>query len=274
MIETMNPTRSIMDRFRATWAQRMGERYEVTGIDVSHHQGEFDWSKAVAAGHRFAWIRACMGVDFEDRRWRRNWTEAKALDGAISVGPYFFTTWDNADPKDPAKDAIAEAEDHVHTCERVDPKIWDCGNLRPAIDLELREGKGHQMTYDATEAWVHVYLRRLAELTGITDPVIYCNRWWIYGDPKTGTRGLGLANVHRLEAYPLWFARYKGTTKPADPIPGWETTIWQWTGSGSLKGHTGRIDLNRFMGTRADFGRILGGREPEWLKAQPELLAA
>ena len=48
-------------------------RFPIRGIDVSHHQGEIDWTAVKASRVEFAFIKASEGGDFRDREFARNW---------------------------------------------------------------------------------------------------------------------------------------------------------------------------------------------------------
>lgn len=60
------------------------------GIDVSHWQGDFDWSAAKNEGYSFAVIKGGGGDGglYTDSAFRRNYESAKAL--GIPVGAYFY----------------------------------------------------------------------------------------------------------------------------------------------------------------------------------------
>lgn len=56
------------------------------GIDVSTYQGEINWKRVVAAGYRFASIRATLGNDRTDSRFYANWKGAR--DAGLLVSAY------------------------------------------------------------------------------------------------------------------------------------------------------------------------------------------
>jgi len=58
------------------------------GIDVSHFQGEIDWSTVKAAGIDFAFIKATDGVAEIDPRFVENWQGAGQAN--IARGAYHF----------------------------------------------------------------------------------------------------------------------------------------------------------------------------------------
>lgn len=61
---------------------------ELYGIDVSHHQGEIDWSRVANDNIDFAYMKATEGGDWVDPRFVENWQGA--VDNGLSVGAYHF----------------------------------------------------------------------------------------------------------------------------------------------------------------------------------------
>lgn len=63
-------------------------RYEVSGIDVSHYQGAIEWDKLAEDGHDFVFIKATEGKELQDKAFFANWT----LAGKTSMrrGAYHF----------------------------------------------------------------------------------------------------------------------------------------------------------------------------------------
>ncbi|MCX7959401.1 MAG: GH25 family lysozyme, partial [Deltaproteobacteria bacterium] len=50
----------------------------VHGIDVSYYQGNIDWNKVAAEGHKFAFIRVSDGLNYIDSKFPQNWSGAKS----------------------------------------------------------------------------------------------------------------------------------------------------------------------------------------------------
>ena len=67
-----------------------GWRYEVSGVDVSHHQGQIDWDALSADGTTVAYIKATEGGDWTDDRFSVNWEEAD--DAGVLRGAFHFFT--------------------------------------------------------------------------------------------------------------------------------------------------------------------------------------
>ena len=183
----------------------------VEGIDVSHHQGEIDWTKVKDDGIVFAFMKATQGLRFVDPRFKLNWAATEKA--GIIRGAYHFLEAD--------QDGAAQAKHFMKTVD------FTKGDLIPVVDVE-RKGKDLARTLKAF----------LAELKGTlgVDAVIYVSpSFW---------------NEHLASAFesplpnPLWVAEYGVTTPMAvEKIGPW--LIWQYTRSGKVDGVSGPVDRNR-----------------------------
>ena len=72
-------------------------RFEVTGVDVSHYQGTIDWKKLAEQDLDFAFIKATEGSSYIDECFYDNWKEAEKTD--LCIGAYHFFSF----PALPAK---------------------------------------------------------------------------------------------------------------------------------------------------------------------------
>lgn len=187
-----------------------------TGIDVSHWQGEMDWSRANAD---FAFVRAgsisTAGVLYKDYRFDEN------ADRAPSLGPVGFY-WFFRPEHDPEGQARYFA-DLILT------KEW---KLPPVCDVETHGG----LTPGNVQASLKKFLDELERFV-YTKPMIYTspNAWRSYaGAPSWG--------LH----YPLWLAHYT-SGQPIVPSPWPAYNFWQYSdkGDGAAHGASSRyIDLN------------------------------
>ncbi len=57
----------------------------VEGIDVSHWQGDIDWSSVYNSGKKFAFAKATEGVGFIDPNFDKNMNEAHAASATDSI---------------------------------------------------------------------------------------------------------------------------------------------------------------------------------------------
>ena len=96
--------------------------YEVKGLDVSHHQGAIDWEKVgKEKRYRFVFMKATEGKDFVDRRFRRNWVEARRQ-GLRVGGDHFFSMQSSGEEQ--ARNFIRTVPD-------------EADSLPPVIDVEI-----------------------------------------------------------------------------------------------------------------------------------------
>lgn len=189
----------------------------VNGIDVSHYQGDIDWTQVKASGVVFAYAKAVQGDDGLDPDFARNWSGMK--DAGLLRGAYdFFVVGD--DPATQAQDYIGKV-------------MLDPGDLPPMVDIET-ESAGVESD-PGQIADLHSYLETLTAHYGVT-PIIYTSPgfWNSYFDDS-------------FSDYPLWVAEY-GVSAPKE-VTGWTVwTIWQHSQSGSVPGISGAVDLDYFNG--------------------------
>ena len=96
----------------------------ITGIDVSHHQGEINWAEVAKDPKvQFAIIRSGHGVK-EDRQFQRNWKEAQGK--GIVLGVYhYYDHWIGAEIQ---ATRFLEITHHAG--------VWDGPSLPPVVDVE------------------------------------------------------------------------------------------------------------------------------------------
>lgn len=197
----------------------------ITGIDVSKHQGNVDWKKVVKdpLAPKFVYMRGTIGADSVDSKYQIYYPQA--VDSGLKVGMYHLI-W----PKDNFKEEVNDILEEMTT------KHWD---LPLALDVE----QGHGMS----KAKLREYIISLCQgliAEGIK-PIIYTGPgfWngYVGSDPF-------------FKDIDLWNAHYTSAAKPLIPTQ-WSTwKIWQYTSEYRIQGvTTNTIDCNRFNGTEADF---------------------
>lgn len=191
----------------------------LAGIDVSHFNGEVDWT-AAASSITFAFAKATQGIGYVDPRFAQNW---RAMgDAGVQRGAYHFF--------DPTENAVAQAEHFLNTVR------LDADDLPPVLDIEMLKRSTRTSTLDGITAW----LAAVQSGAGRT-PIIYTSPgfWAQLGNPPNPGQ------------HPLWVAHY-GVAKPSVP-PIWESwTFWQFSQLGRCAGIKGYVDLNRFSGSSDD----------------------
>lgn len=212
------------------------------GIDVSRFQGKIKWKPVAGKGKvRFAFVQASRGSGFDcavapdrcgaDEYYARNYARARAK--GIPVGPYHRMFSNGKTVTEVTADATAEADlfiSMVNASGGLKP-----GDLRPALDVETPFGG-----LSATElvTWIRTWLDRVEAALG-HKPVIYTN--------NSSWRATGNTSEFALDGHPLWVAHW-GVPAPSTPASFWAGngwSVWQYSSSGSVKGITGRVDMNR-----------------------------
>lgn len=214
----------------------MQERSSVhaQGIDVSHHQGKIDWKKVASDGIDFAYIKATQKS--MDRLFLENVAAAKTA-GVLRGAYHYLDT------------SVTTVELAKIAAENFNAAIQQAGGIQmfdlpPALDYE----EIGNITTAQVNKIALAFLAEIKNLTGMT-PIVYT--------------GNSFAKKFDIEVgqYPLWIARY-ATVVPWN-VPAWsQWTIWQYSdgssggvrasGSRSVAGIEGTVDLNEYNGTLAE----------------------
>ncbi|GAB2944461.1 hypothetical protein GCM10027048_06580 [Hymenobacter coalescens] len=214
---------------RRAWATLVAERltgrektpllagYSVHGIDVSSYQGTIDWPEVAQHRVRFAFIKATEGVTLRDRRFARNWREAKKA--GICRGAYHFFQ--------PNYDGAAQADLFVRTAD-IGP-----GDLPPVLDVEAPEFHDVAVMRRGIATWL-----RLVERHYGVRPIVYSN----YSFYRRYLAG-------HFDNYPLWLAHYE-VERPALARDKW--IIWQHSDEAYVPGIRGTVDFNVYQGSYAN----------------------
>ena len=96
------------------------QKYQVKGVDVSHHNPILDWAEVKRQNIHFTYIKATEGITHDDRNYPYNYKLAK--ENNIKTGSYHFYNF-GISGREQAKHFIRVAE-----CQS--------GDLIPAIDVE------------------------------------------------------------------------------------------------------------------------------------------
>lgn len=212
------------------------ERFEVKGIDVSHHNNEIDWAtvrnpKGNIKTH-FCFMKATEGGDFIDKRFVHNWSEAKRHN--IAKGAYHFYR-PEVSPEIQAKNFIKN--------------VWlEEGDFAPVLDFEI-QGRNRRHQRRLTEN-VITWLKLVEKAYGIK-PIIYTNLH-IYNQYIKDTP---------LENYPIWASQYN-----TEELIGFENSkvyFWQHSQTGKTDGIIGDVDQNVYLGTYLDLFNLKLKRRSE-----------
>ncbi len=205
--------------------------YPVRGVDVSEYQGDIDWDVLAAQDLSFAFLKATRGSDYQDKKFKVNWSNANKT--GIKIGAYHLFTFD-----DPGS---LQAENFIRTVPKQE------GRLPPSVDIELYgEQRENPPDKEKTVASLKELLQKLEDHYG-KKPVIYVTK-----------RSFNLYIKGNFEEYPLWVRNVH--EEPVLP-DNREWIFWQYSNRGVLDGYEGDetfIDLNVFKGTKEDLERFTG----------------
>lgn len=186
----------------------------IKGIDVSHWQGNINWTKVKAAGIKFTIIKA-GGSDagfYTDSRWEANYKGAKA--SGIAVGAYYF-----AGPKCVTAEAgKADAKRFIKLIKGKKleyPVYFDC-EAQPASEKA-----------GTTKA-------AIAFCKELEDAGYYAG---IYASAYSGFQDR--LDDSKLGSYAHWVAQYASKCGY-----GGKYGIWQYSSSGKVSGISGNVDMD------------------------------
>ena len=184
------------------------------GIDVSHYQGDVDWSKVAGSGIAFTFVKATQGVAYTDPKFAHNIESARAA--GLLCGAYHFL--------EPEKDGRSQAQHFLSVARPAS------GDLRPVVDVEtIGKGGGTELL-----GTLRAFLDEVHARTGV-DAIIYVSpAFW--NDNLAGLIDAPWPN-------PLWVAEYEvDTPRTVRKLTAW--SIWQHDNTGNVPGITGKTDLN------------------------------
>jgi GH25 family lysozyme M1 (1,4-beta-N-acetylmuramidase) len=210
------------------------------GIDVSQHQGEINWRRVVAAGHRFAFVRATLGNDGTDLRFYTNWKGAKDVGLLVSV-------YHVVKPYQSADSQIYHLFDVL-------------GDRKPDMPIALDVERKDHCSREVITACVRDCLR-MVEQRDSRRPIIYTAGW--FWNPN-------VLPSSDWSDYDLWVANY-GVSTPTLPS-GWnEWRFWQYSEDGHVPGiDTAETDLDWFNGSYEEL--LEYADKPAFPRQQPRLL--
>lgn len=192
------------------------------GIDVSYANGVIDWAKIKAAGISFAIIRAGYGRYQVDSQFSANIKGALAQ--GIPVGIYWFSY---------ALDAASARQEAKKCMETI--KGYEI-KLPVFYDFEydtIRYAKEQGVTLGKTEynQFARAFLEEIR--AGGYTPGIYYNLDYY----RT------MVDSSVLAGYTVWYAQYASSPNHS----GYD--IWQYSGSGTIAGLSGKFDMNELKNT-------------------------
>ena len=187
----------------------------VFGIDISHYQGIISWDQVTESKHpiKYVFVRATMGEDGKDKRYKRNWTKAK--EKGYLRGAYHYYR--------PHENSTLQFNNFAHSVK------LEKGDFPPVLDIEVESKHGTANLRRGVLNWL-----KLAEEMYKVKPILYTGRSF-YDSYLKG----------HVKEYPLWIASYSGKHK----LRGINWTMHQFTEEVKVKGIPEMVDGNDFNGT-------------------------
>lgn len=223
----------LADNDPVIFAGKAPNKFPIHGIDVARFQTQVDWRKARKAGIRFAFIKATEGGDFLDPMFRDHWRgagRAKVLRGAYHF--FYF-----------CRPAVDQARWFIRNV----PKTR--GMLPPVLDMEW-----NPFSPTCTKRPPGATVRREARIFLDMLERHYGQRPILYTTPEF-YRQTGIGRLPKTE---FWL---RSTAKtPAETYPRQNWHFWQYSGTGSVPGIAGDVDLNAFAGSRRQWDAWVAAR--------------
>lgn len=192
----------------------------ILGIDVSEYQGRIDFAglqlQLQNRQIEFVVVRATMGKDGVDARFKQNWEGFRTL--PVKRGAYHYYR--------PNENSTQQAQNFIKTA-KLKP-----GDMIPVLDIEKHSTiQSKDKLREGLKNWLQI----VEEHYGVK-PMIY-----------TGDRFFWeVLHDHGFDEYPIWVANYNRVMEPE--TENW--AIWQFSEKGSLPGIGEKIDLNVLVGAQ------------------------
>jgi len=196
------------------------------GIDISEYQDKIDWDavKEIEGGYpiEFAFIRASVGNDRADYKFKKYWKKAKQK--GLICGAYHYYR--------PNENSIAQAENFIAQVTLVE------GDFPPVLDIEkLPKAQSIERLKVGLKRWLETVEKHYG-----VKPIIYSSESYYEDFLKED-----------FEDYPFWIANYTAFYKEIDD----EWSLWQFTENGKVSGINGPVDLNVYNGNSVEMKELL-----------------
>lgn len=198
-----------------------GVKQNITGIDVSYHQGDIDWEAVKADGIDFAMLRigyrgyetGKVNIDERFHEYAQG-----AIDAGIHIGVYFYSQ------------AITP-EEAVEEAQFVLTELRDYEIMYPVVyDWEIvgeKSARTNNVPSETLNECATVFCNTIAR--GGYIPMVYSMK----------KMALMKLDMSRLAGFDFWLAEYRD-----EPEYPYEFEMWQYASDGKVDGIEGEVDLN------------------------------
>lgn len=200
-------------------------RPAMTGVDVSSHQGDIDWTAVAGDGIEFAMLRVgsrgySQGAVRADEKFETNL--AGAQENGLQVGCYFFSQAITPAEAEEEADFVLSI---LNGRSMALPVVYDWEQI---VEDEARTDGLDKETVTACAAAFCARIRVAGYETGY-----YCN----------GVVGYLQYDLSQLTDYAAWYAEYNATW----PSFAYAFDLWQYSQTGQVAGISGNADLDLFF---------------------------
>ncbi|MGA0540815.1 GH25 family lysozyme [Neotabrizicola sp. VNH66] len=215
------------------WNGKPPQSYAVHGIDVARYQKGIDWRTARANGVNFVFIKATEGGDRVDEMFHDHWRGAGRA--GIERGAYHFFYH--------CRPAAEQARWFIRNV----PKTP--GMLPPVLDMEWtpfsptctvrRDGATIR---EEARIFLDIVSRHYGQ-----KPIVYTSIDFFEDN-----------QMWKVQGADFWLRAV--AKHPQDLYDGHHWRFWQYTSTGLIPGIPGKVDINVFDGSAADWTRWLASR--------------
>ncbi|TDG94777.1 glycoside hydrolase family 25 protein [Cardinium endosymbiont of Culicoides punctatus] len=199
------------------------------GIDVSHHQGNIDWTSLTPCNSNkwFMIAKASEGGTYQDPKFVENFKNMYAH--GFRPGAYHRVRFGTGSTTE------EQANNLINQLNLAD-KQWASKN--PIISLNLIFSKDDKDDYSLMAPVVEEFVIYLQHKHNITPYISTTQSFW--NDNVKNT-------PEAVKKCPLWIARFRDQEpSPAELPNGWDKwTMWSYSDKGSVPGITGGVALNK-----------------------------
>ena len=214
---------------------RLPQRYPVHGVDLSRWQSGVDWDLARGSGVNFAFVKATEGGDIFDPLFPSHWTGSAAV--GVRRGAYHLFYH--------CRPAVEQARWFIAHV----PREPDA--LPPVLDMEWTPTSPTCRTRQSPAALrseARVFLTMVGRHYG-QQPILYVTPDF-YDDNELG----------KLTGVTFWLRSVAAPLKQR--YPGQKWAFWQYSGTGSVPGIPGNVDLNVFSGSAQHWAAWVASAAP------------
>lgn len=198
------------------------------GIDVSHWDGEIDWSQVADDGVAFSFAKASEGTYYSADAFESE--DEGAAGVGLLHGAYHFAIPDDSDGAEQADFFILYGGGWAN----------DGLTLPGVLDIEYNPygDTCYDLSKSEMAAWIADFTEEYKAITGRAAIIYTTADWW---NSCVGSEAFGATN-------PMWVAHYD-VSSPTVP-DGWSTySFWQYTSTGDVSGIEVGCDMNLYNGT-------------------------